>query len=275
MDSSLFCSRSIRSTTDPYKRAVYCLLAACDPNDEHSEVATSLDDYLWIKLYQIRDKTDSADVLTLSNFQRQMSEDFGETHFNAYEQPLLYFQVLFLTGQFELAFDFLYRIDRLRAHSVHMCLAMYESGLLLLPNTIQAPLISQVNQKYSLNCWLPDLFFVLDLGLHGQEDQRGEVGPAVRPQVRGHRPQGGPELLLLLEEPQENRRRQDVGRQPVHVVRERAGVGVERVRLAPRASDRRRLQDTRTGGQVPRRVQRQRAAHHRARRRRLRVQGHV
>ena len=55
------------------------------------------------------------------------------------------FQVLFLTGQFELAFEFLFRIDRLRAHSVHMCLAMYESGLLLLPNSIQAPLITQVS----------------------------------------------------------------------------------------------------------------------------------
>ncbi len=45
--------RSIRSTTDPFKRAVYCILAACDPADEHSEVATSLDDYLWIKLAQV------------------------------------------------------------------------------------------------------------------------------------------------------------------------------------------------------------------------------
>ena len=46
--------RSIRSTTDPFKRAVYCIVAACDPADEHSEVATSLDDYLWIKLAQVR-----------------------------------------------------------------------------------------------------------------------------------------------------------------------------------------------------------------------------
>ena len=45
--------RSIRSTTDPFKRAVYCIVAACDPADEHSEVATSLDDYLWIKLAQV------------------------------------------------------------------------------------------------------------------------------------------------------------------------------------------------------------------------------
>ena len=84
------------------------------------------------------------EALTLGDFQKQMSEDYGESHFNAFEEPLLYFQVLFLTGQFELAFEFSFRIDRLRAHSVHMCLAMYESGLLLLPNNIQAPLITQV-----------------------------------------------------------------------------------------------------------------------------------
>ena len=45
--------RSIRSTSDPFKRAVFCVVGACDPTDEHSEVATSLDDYLWIKLSQV------------------------------------------------------------------------------------------------------------------------------------------------------------------------------------------------------------------------------
>lgn len=45
--------RSVQTTTDPYKRAVHCILGACDPNDEHSEVATSIDDYLWIKLSQV------------------------------------------------------------------------------------------------------------------------------------------------------------------------------------------------------------------------------
>ena len=93
---------------------------------------------------------EGTEALTLSDFQKQMSEDYGESHFNAFEEPLLYFQVLFLTGQFELAFEFLFRIDRLRAHSVHMCLAMYESGLLLLPNSIQATLITQVKMPFGL-----------------------------------------------------------------------------------------------------------------------------
>ena len=38
----------------------------------------------------------------------------GEAHFNAYQKPLLYFQVLFLTGQFE-AVSFLFQRNTLTA----------------------------------------------------------------------------------------------------------------------------------------------------------------
>jgi len=64
----------------------------------------------------------------------------GETHFRAYQQPYLYFNVLFLSGQFEAAIEFLSRIDKLRCHTVHVALVLYEMGLLLTPHTIQAQL---------------------------------------------------------------------------------------------------------------------------------------
>jgi nuclear pore complex protein Nup93 len=48
--------RAVRQSTDPYKRAVYCVVAACDPAEEHPEVATSLDDYLWLKLCCVREE---------------------------------------------------------------------------------------------------------------------------------------------------------------------------------------------------------------------------
>ena len=64
----------------------------------------------------------------------------GERHFKAYQEPFLYFEVLFLTGQFEAAIDFLARIERLRCHSVHVALAMYESQFLALPLNVQSPL---------------------------------------------------------------------------------------------------------------------------------------
>ena len=94
--------RSVRSTTDPFKRAVYCILGACDPSDEHGEIATSLDDYLWIKLSQIRaedqmDGPNQETSLALSQLQSLMLEEYGESHFNAYEQPLLYFQVSYFS----------------------------------------------------------------------------------------------------------------------------------------------------------------------------------
>ena len=59
--------RSLRSTTDPYKRAVFCVLAACDPRDEHSEVATNLDMYLWLKLLQLRERGKKKNGLSLVN----------------------------------------------------------------------------------------------------------------------------------------------------------------------------------------------------------------
>jgi len=134
--------RAVRQSTDPYKRAVYCVVAACDPAEEHGEVATSLDDYLWLKLCTVREE--GADTLTLQGLQTLLTEEYGETHFNAAAQPLLYFQVLFLTGQFETGIDFLFRSGpQLSCHAVHLALALFELGLLALPATIQSPLLSK------------------------------------------------------------------------------------------------------------------------------------
>ena len=41
---------SVRSSNDPYKRAVYCLLARCEVNDNHSVVCDKIDDYMWLKV---------------------------------------------------------------------------------------------------------------------------------------------------------------------------------------------------------------------------------
>ena len=134
--------RSVRQSTDPYKRAVYCVVAACDPQEEHPEVATSLDDYLWLKLCTVREE--GGDCLTLPGLQTLLTEEYGESHFNASSQPLLYFQVLFLTGLFESAVDFLFRSGAsLSCHAAHLALALQELGLLVLPQSIQSPLLSR------------------------------------------------------------------------------------------------------------------------------------
>ena len=42
--------RSVRSSSDPFKRAVYCLLARCDVSDNHPQVCLKTDDYMWLKV---------------------------------------------------------------------------------------------------------------------------------------------------------------------------------------------------------------------------------
>ena len=78
----------------------------------------------------------------------------GEGHFSAYQQPIVYFQVLFLTAQFEAAIAFLAQIDRLRSHAVHIALCLYELKLLALPNSVQSQLCeyNTVNFEYIVRC---------------------------------------------------------------------------------------------------------------------------
>ena len=59
------------------------------------------------------------------------SSPSGESHFTVNQQPFLYFQVLFLTAQFEAAIAFLFRMERLRCHAVHVALVLFELKLLL------------------------------------------------------------------------------------------------------------------------------------------------
>ncbi|XP_042196200.1 nuclear pore complex protein Nup93 isoform X1 [Callorhinchus milii] len=139
--------RALRNSTDPYKRAVYCLIGRCDVTDSHSEVADKTDDYIWLKLNQVcfeDDVTSSPqDRQTLSQLQSQLLEEYGESHFAAAQRPFLYFQVLFLTAQFEAAIAFLFRLERLRCHAVHVALVLHELKLLLKSSTHSAQLLTQ------------------------------------------------------------------------------------------------------------------------------------
>uniref|UniRef100_A0A8C9G1V0 Nuclear pore complex protein Nup93 n=1 Tax=Pavo cristatus TaxID=9049 RepID=A0A8C9G1V0_PAVCR len=138
--------RALRNNTDPYKRAVYCIIGRCDITDNQSEVADKTEDYLWLKLNQVCFDDDGAsssqDRLTLSQFQKQLLEDYGESHFAVNQQPFLYFQVLFLTAQFEAAIAFLFRTERLRCHAVHVALVLFELKLLLKSSGQSAQLLS-------------------------------------------------------------------------------------------------------------------------------------
>ena len=137
----------IKNSTDLYKKAVYCILGRCDLHNDHSEIADKTDDYLWLKLQQVNVGDFEVGVqqeqLSLAQLQNLLFVDFGENHFRANDQPYLYFRVLFLTGQFEAALEFLARFDQLRSHAVHVAIALHELGLLLTSHNTNAPSLSK------------------------------------------------------------------------------------------------------------------------------------
>lgn len=136
--------KHVRSSIDAYKRAAYCALVPCEPDDLHSEVMSTADDYLWLKLCQVRDQSDSEYDCSLDNLQKTILECYGESYYHAHEQPFLYFSMLFLTGQFEAAIEFLARGAGARhlPHAVHLAAAMHEHSLLAPSASVLAPLIT-------------------------------------------------------------------------------------------------------------------------------------
>lgn len=146
-------ARFVRASEDPFKRAVFCILGRCDVAQDHPAVSATCEDYLWLKLCLVyaeepaspgEDQQEQArDRLTLSKLQHSLLEEYGESHFDAMRQPYLYFQVLFLTGQFEHAVEFLARTEPQRVHAVHVALVLYEDHLLTPPTCVQQPLVSK------------------------------------------------------------------------------------------------------------------------------------
>lgn len=69
--------RHIRNSTDPFKRIVYCILGCCDVSDEHSEVAKTADDYLWLKLSLVRDDDEIDEHVSYNELQTTVLEEYG------------------------------------------------------------------------------------------------------------------------------------------------------------------------------------------------------
>lgn len=171
--------RSISKSNDIYKKAVYNVLASCDLT--FVEASDRIEDYLWLRLCQVRFdhatssalntgfddltplqqstpvKTASlqpaliaANKLTLPQLQSLMSEQLGETHFNAQENPLSFFKILFLTAQFEQAIEFLFRFQRFKSHAVHVAITLNEVGLLVKPDLyLSLPILSKAAEANS------------------------------------------------------------------------------------------------------------------------------
>ncbi|CAB3383717.1 Hypothetical predicted protein [Cloeon dipterum] len=136
----------VASSEDSFKKAVFCLLGGCDIKEDFPEVVQTAEDYIWFKLGQVKTMPDGhelpMDILTYNHLQSLISQEYGETHYKATEQPFLYASMLLLTSQFEEAIEFLNRTSFLRPHAVHMALALAETGLLATSVPLQAPLLS-------------------------------------------------------------------------------------------------------------------------------------
>ncbi|XP_002137929.2 nuclear pore complex protein Nup93-1-like [Drosophila pseudoobscura] len=130
-------ANKIKNSTDAYKKAVYCLILGCDPNELHGEVAKTIDDYLWIKLAMLR----PGDAAGYGRLQSEILEKYGEKHFHASNQTDVYFKALVLVGLFEASIELLARNGQ-SVHAVHMAIALHELGVLGGARSVSQPLLS-------------------------------------------------------------------------------------------------------------------------------------
>ena len=97
---------------DPFKYALYKIIGRVELNRKSlPSVAPTMEDWLWLQLCLVRESSlvpgaAGADApherYTLADL-AAMVVKFGEKHFDPNgERPLTYFQVLLLTGQFEM-----------------------------------------------------------------------------------------------------------------------------------------------------------------------------
>lgn len=123
-----------RQSKDYYKQIVYNIVGKCDISRAHNDIPRcSTEDWMWLKLSMVHvdTKGEKADktVLTLSQFQASLRQ-YGIDHF---KNPILYFQLLLLSLQFEHAIKFLDSVPQLAVEMMHFAIAIYYYGMLRLP----------------------------------------------------------------------------------------------------------------------------------------------
>uniref|UniRef100_A0A915Q733 Nuclear pore protein n=1 Tax=Setaria digitata TaxID=48799 RepID=A0A915Q733_9BILA len=125
-----------RSLIDIYKRAVYCALLGGDV----PEVCGNLENWLWLKLYPCG--LDAAlSPAVFKELQRLISVDYGESYFVGNDgSVLIYFQALWLTGQYERAINLLYRNNML-VHAIHIAILLFVNNVLILVEDIGQPIL--------------------------------------------------------------------------------------------------------------------------------------
>jgi len=127
--------RYLTDSSDPYKHALYKLIGRVELSRRNVPgVTATTEDWLWFQLSLVREGElqDEAphERYGLRDLARVLLK-FGEQHFDPKgTRPLLYFQVLLLSGQFERAVGFLYQHPSYQADAVHFAIALGYYGLL-------------------------------------------------------------------------------------------------------------------------------------------------
>ncbi|KRZ75270.1 putative phospholipid-transporting ATPase IA [Trichinella papuae] len=159
MKMRLMYQQSVNQSKDEYKRAVFCAMALCDQNNDHSFVCTRFEDWLWMKLRQtvmnensIKSTKSPTNILTLDVLQKEISLKYGEAHFTIENSPLLYWSALWLTGQFEAALNYMFnRSNVLRIHAVHIALLMNVYNFLKTSPNVTDSFFSSENEQDEIN----------------------------------------------------------------------------------------------------------------------------
>lgn len=109
--------RYLTDTSDPYKHALYKLIGRVEINRRNVPgVTQTTEDWLWFQLSLVRETEGQGEAPHEKYGLRDLAAvllKFGEAHFDPKgTRPLLYFQVLLLSGQFERVGSFVLRFAR-------------------------------------------------------------------------------------------------------------------------------------------------------------------
>lgn len=122
----------VSESTDPFKHALYKILGRCDLSRKTlPEVLPVAEDWMWLQLSLATEaETESAayEGYNLSDLQQNLVR-FSAKHFNPRgTNPLLYFQILLLSGQFERAIHYL--ASQNWTDAIHFAIILSYYGLL-------------------------------------------------------------------------------------------------------------------------------------------------
>ncbi|PLW33624.1 hypothetical protein PCANC_23913 [Puccinia coronata f. sp. avenae] len=142
-------SHATTTNVDPFKHAVYKIIGRIEIQSKNVPVAiASMEDWIWLQLVLVKE-TDPAlnhpvtnnnssvssthDCYCLEEF-AQVIPKYGESHFDPNgNRPLMYFRVLWMSGQFEKACLFLQQKPHFQVDAVHFAIALSYYGLLPSP----------------------------------------------------------------------------------------------------------------------------------------------